>query len=134
MRKTPPSVVQEIDRLLDHHGHEEIAKLLNKKRLKPGECASFTKSTVSHIVSEYKLKSRRERQIARGLLSRAELAALLNVKEYRVTKLLRQGFLRKHAATRSGRELYERPTRREIKLIAAIPPCTIGRPPTKQFP
>jgi len=54
------------------------------------------------------------------------------VKEYRVTQLLRQGFLRKNPATRSGRELYERPTKREIKLIAAIPPSKIGRPP-KQF-
>lgn len=132
MRKTSSSVVQEIDRLLDHHGHEEIAKLLNKNGLKPGEGESFTKSMISHITQEYKLKSRREREIAQGLLNRAELAVLLNVKEYRVTKLLRQGFLKKHAATRSGRELYERPTKREIKLIAAIPPSTIGRPP-KQF-
>jgi hypothetical protein len=132
MRKTPHAVVQEIDRLLDHHGHEEIAKMLNENGFKPGDVESFTKGIVAHIIQEYKLRSRREREQERGLLTRAEVATLLNVKEYRVTKLLRQGLLKKHAATQSQRELYEHPTKREIKLIAAIPQSKIGRPP-KQF-
>lgn len=133
LRKTPDAVVQEIDRLLDQYGHEQIAKLLNEKGFKPGEGESFNKGLVSHVCQAYGLKGRHERERDRGLLTRAEMAALLRVKEYRVTKLCKQGFLRKHAATGSNNEMYERPTKREIKLIAAIPPAKIGRPP-KQFP
>jgi len=129
LRKTPASTVKEIDRLLEHHGLEEIARLLNQNGFKPGEVAAFTRGMVAHICQVYTLKSRRERELARGFLTRAEVAALLNIKEYRVTKLLNQGYLRKHATTGSSRELYESPTKREIKLIAAIPSSKRGRPP-----
>jgi DNA invertase Pin-like site-specific DNA recombinase len=132
LRKTSDDVVKEIDRLLDHHAHQEIARLLNQNGFKPGEGESFSTSMVSHICQEYNLKGRWERERERGFLSRAEVAALLNVKEYRVTKLVSQGYVRKQTATNSHRELYERPGKREIKLIAEITPSRIGRPP-KQF-
>ena len=118
--------------MLENHGLDEIARLLNKNGFKPGEGVSFNRGIVSHLIQEYSLKNRRQREKARGLLTRAEVAALLEVKEHRVTKLMKEGYLRKNAVTNSGRELYERPTKREIKLIASIRPSRIGRPP-KQF-
>jgi DNA invertase Pin-like site-specific DNA recombinase len=132
LRKTPAAVVQEIDLLLERHGLEEIANLLNRNGFKPGDGETFNKGMVAHICQVYNLRSRRERELGKGFLTRSEVATLLNIKEFRVTQLLRLGYLRKSASTGSNRELYDRPTKREIKLIVAIPPAKIGRPP-KQF-
>jgi len=128
MRKTPLEVVNEIDRLLERHGHAEIAELLNKNGFRSGEGQLFNKQMISHISQNYNLKERRERERERGLLTREAVSNLLRVSEWRVTKLYRQGYLRKCAATRSGREMYEPPTDREIEAIRNIPACKTGRP------
>jgi DNA invertase Pin-like site-specific DNA recombinase len=133
MRKTPPEVVKEIDRLLDSHGHAEIAELLNKNGFRPGEGLLFNKQMISHISQAYHLKERKQREKERGLLTRKAVSELLKISLWRVTDLFGKGYLRKCAVTFSGNELYEPPTEQEIETISNIPASKIGRP-RKVFP
>lgn len=128
MRKTPPHIVQEIDQLLNTHRQADIAKLLNNKGLTSGEGKPFNKAMINHISQSYNLKERRLRQKEDGMLSRKEVSKLLGLPEWRVTKLAKQGFLRKGTTTQSNRELFEPPTTEEINSIRNIKPSKIGRP------
>lgn len=128
LRKTPQDALKEIDHLLDHHAHEEIARLLNERGFLSGEGQPFSASLVAHICNAYNLQSRHERERKRGLLTRQEIADLLDLPTWRVAKLVKLGYLRKNTLTNSNRELYQPPTPKEIKIIQSIPPAQIGRP------
>src|SRR5258708_40226814 len=52
---TSPEVVTEIDRLLDHHTHQEIADLLNQHGFRSGKDQAFTCRYVARIQREYSL-------------------------------------------------------------------------------
>ena len=75
--KTPPHIVELVDRLLDDHIYGEIATILNERGLRPGgsarpgqENAHFTEKRVAFVVHTYRLRSRFDRLRARGLLTR----------------------------------------------------------------
>jgi hypothetical protein len=123
LRKTAPNVVQDIDRLLDTHVLSDIAKILNKRGLLSGEGKPFTKSMLSHICQNYGLKEHRLRQLESGKLSRKAISDLLKLPERIITKLGKEGYLRKCG------KLFEKPTKEEIKTIRSIKPSKTGRPP-----
>src|SRR5438094_844340 len=58
LRQTTPSVVAEIDRLLEHHTEAEIGELLNHQGLHSGEGKPFRRLIVWRIRHAYALKSR----------------------------------------------------------------------------
>jgi hypothetical protein len=74
--KTPPRLVECVDRLLDHHIYAEIANLLNRQGFHPGGAARrgrsearFTAGRVAYLVHAYALRSRYDRLRDRGMLT-----------------------------------------------------------------
>jgi DNA invertase Pin-like site-specific DNA recombinase len=78
LRKLSPAVVQEIDRLLDRHTTDEIATILNERGLHAGAGGPFDAVGIQHALRCYGLKSRQRRLRETGLLTSAEMAAMLH--------------------------------------------------------
>jgi DNA invertase Pin-like site-specific DNA recombinase len=92
-RRTAPSTIIEIDRLLDQHEPHEIAKLLNdQNRLTTGG-KTFDAETVAAIAKRHGLPSRYDRLRAAGLLTLREMARQLGTSESSVWKLRKKGIL-----------------------------------------
>ncbi|MEI8703325.1 helix-turn-helix domain-containing protein (plasmid) [Mesorhizobium mediterraneum] len=102
--KTQPGIVELVDKLLDDHIYSEIAELLNQKGYRPGEAARrgrhnarFTALRVAYLVHQYKLRSRYDRLRERGMLTKQEAAARLNIHEHTVTRWAKHGLITSHA-------------------------------------
>jgi len=113
--KTPSKIVELVDKLLDDHMYDEIAKELNARGLRPGgsawpgRCGSrFTAGRVQYIVHTYGLRLRRDRLRARGLLTKKELAARLGIHEHTLTRWVKHGIITAHAYNGHA-WLYEEP-------------------------
>ena len=78
-RKTPPEVVSEVDRLLDHHTYQQIASILNERGLCSGEGKSFSVRIVARIQKRYGLMPRYDRLRKAGMLTVKEMAAVLGI-------------------------------------------------------
>ena len=74
-RRTPAEVVSAIDELLDQHTSGEIAAILNQRGLASGTGEPFHRLIIDHIIRAYRLRSRRQRLRATGMLTLAESAA-----------------------------------------------------------
>lgn len=123
VRQTNPEVISEIDRLLDQHTYAEIATILTERGFRSGERRPITARRVWWIRQQYGLKSRYERLREAGLLTRSEIATLLNVCEDTVKKWRRRGWLRAHAYSDKNDCLFEppgenAPVRRKRKVSA----------------
>jgi hypothetical protein len=86
--KTQPGIVELVDKLLDKHIYLEIAELLNQQGYRPGGSArrgrhdaGFTALRVAYLVHRYGLRSRYDRLRDRGMLTKREAAARLNIHE-----------------------------------------------------
>jgi hypothetical protein len=102
--KTPPHIVELVDRLLDDHLYAEIAGILNERGLRPGgsawpgrHAARFTALRVQYLVHTYGLRSRYDRLRARGLLTKDELAERLGIHAHTLTRWAQHGIVRSHA-------------------------------------
>ena len=102
--KTQPGIIELVDRLLDDHIYSEIAELLNRQDYRPGEAARrdrhdarFTAQRVAYLVHQYNLRPRYDRLRARGLLTKQEAAARLNIHEATVTSWAKHGLIASHA-------------------------------------
>ncbi len=107
--KTDPEIVQEIDRLLDHHTEKEVAEVLNEKGLTPSRSRSFTPGTIANLRRSNNLKSRFQRLRDRGCLTTKELINKLHVPWITVRRWERHGLLHAHYYGDRLR-LYEDPT------------------------
>jgi DNA invertase Pin-like site-specific DNA recombinase len=108
-RTTSRDIVQEIDRLLEHHTVSQIASLLNERGTLSGERKTFTPKMVARIRRKYGLTSRYDRLRTAGLLSMEEVAALLQVKPHHVRMWQHQGVIRGHPYSDKNEYLYEHP-------------------------
>ncbi|MHB2009526.1 MAG: recombinase family protein [Acidobacteriaceae bacterium] len=113
--RTPPMIVQLIDKLLDDHIYAEIADILNEQGLRPGGSArtgrsntSFTALRVAYLVHRYALRSRYDRLRDRGMLTAAEAAERLGVHQVTVMRWAECGILTRHAHNAHA-YLYELP-------------------------
>jgi hypothetical protein len=104
--KTQPSFVELVDKLLDELTYPEIAELLNQQGYRPGGSARrgrgddrFTALRVAYLVHRYGLRSRYDRLRDRGLLSKREAAARLNIHETPLTRWVENGLITRHAYT-----------------------------------
>jgi DNA invertase Pin-like site-specific DNA recombinase len=102
--KTQPGIVELVDKLLDDHIYSEIAQYLNQHGYRPGEAARrdrhearFTPLRVAYLVHQYKLRPRYDRLRERGMLTKQEAAARLNVHEHTVTRWAKHGIITSHA-------------------------------------
>ena len=77
LHKLDPSVVQEINGLLDRHTEAEIASMFNKRGLRTGYDRKFNAVGIQHALRTYGLKSRQQRLREAGLLTSAEIAERL---------------------------------------------------------
>lgn len=114
-RATDPEVVAEVDRLLDQHTRGEIAALLNERGLRPVDGQPFTLSRVGMIERYYKLKSRYQRLLDAGLLTREEMAQRLNISEKTVVRLHADGRLRGEKCDDRSHCLYYAPANAPIR-------------------
>lgn len=69
LRKTSQEVITEIDRLLEHHTHSEIAGILNERGLLSGDGRRFNRLIVGRIQTDYGLKPRYDRLREAGVLT-----------------------------------------------------------------
>ena len=113
--KTPPLIIQLVDKLLDNHIYSDIADILNKQGLRPGGSArpgrskaSFTALRVKYIVHQYALRSRYDRLRGRGMLTIAEAATRLGIHEATVVPWAEYGIIARHAYNAHA-YLYELP-------------------------
>jgi hypothetical protein len=98
------TIVNLVDKLLDHHIYDEIAELLNKQGLQPGgsarrgkQDAHFTALRVGYLVHEYELRSRYDRLRDRGLLTKGEMATRLGIHVHTLVRWADHGIVAGHA-------------------------------------
>ena len=113
--KTPPKIVELVDKLLDDYSHPEIADLLNEQGLRPGGSVRpgrnetrFTALRVGYLVHRYALRSRYDRLRARGMLTKQEAAARLGIHEDTLVRWAQHGLVSRHAYNAHA-YLYEEP-------------------------
>ncbi len=109
LRKTDQTVIDEIDRLLDHYTDSEIAERLNAQGLHSGCEQSFHARMIARLRKAYHLKSRYERLRAAGMLNQEEIAQRLNIHPSTVKQWRQQGKLKAHAYSARSDYLYEPP-------------------------
>lgn len=107
LRKTPPEVVAEIDRLLDEHTDLEIVQFLNAQGMLTGVEHEFDAIAVQRVRRAYSLKSRFERLREKGLLTMQELAEQLQVSTHTVKDWKNAGLLRGYHYNDKAECLYE---------------------------
>jgi DNA invertase Pin-like site-specific DNA recombinase len=109
LRKTPPRTVTEIDRLLDHHTHAEIAVILNDHAFTSGDGRPFHALMVRNVRDEYGLRSREQRLRDQGLIPLAEMAALLHVSTSTIKAWHHAGLVSGHRYNDKNEVLYDPP-------------------------
>ena len=107
--RTPPSVVERIDHLLEDHTNAEIANMLNAEGVVSGTGRRFRAYTVEQIRVSYGLRSRYERLRKRGMLDRVEIAERLGIHPDTVHQWRRKGILVGHRYNDKGSCLYPPP-------------------------
>jgi hypothetical protein len=106
---TQASVIAEVDRLLDDHSPDAIAKLLNSRGSASGYGKPFTGRMIGRMAIKYKLKSRFERLHAKGMLTRDEMAQRLGINTKQVAAWRDAGLVRGHLCNEKDQYLYEDP-------------------------
>jgi hypothetical protein len=106
---TSPEVIAEINRLLDHHTHQEISAFLNERGLRSGKDQTFTTRYIARLQKNYKLKPRYDRLREAGMLTAQEIAQALGVNPKTITIWRTHGLLQAHAYNDKGEYLYEPP-------------------------
>ncbi len=109
LRKTEAVVIQEIDRLLDHHTDGEIAAILNANGMQSGEHKPFHRGIILHLRQAYHLQDRFTRMRAAGMLTKEEIAALMRISVASVKEWRLRGLLRAHRYNDKGDCLFEVP-------------------------
>jgi DNA-binding XRE family transcriptional regulator len=102
--KTAPKIVALVDKLLDDHIYSEIAELLNNDGLRPGGSARrgrgnsrFSALRVAYLVHRYGLCSRYDRLRKRGMLTKEEAAARLQIHVQTLISWAEHGIVTRHA-------------------------------------
>jgi DNA invertase Pin-like site-specific DNA recombinase len=128
-RRTPPQIIAAIDELLDRHTSGEIAAILNSRGTVSGTGEAFQRLIVDHIIRAYRLRSRRQRLRATGMLTLAETATAHGVANNTIKAWRRAGIVTATRYNDKGEFLYHPPD-------PAHPPDRpkIGRPPRTARP
>jgi hypothetical protein len=121
IRRTPPEVVAEVDRLLDDFTESGVAIELNRRGVLSGTDQPFDAVKVNHVRRNYDLASRRARLEARGLVSLTELASRTGLHPDTIKTWRREGRLAAERLNDKGEHYFQIPT--------VIPYKQTGRPP-----
>ncbi|VGO19054.1 recombinase family protein [Pontiella sulfatireligans] len=74
MRKTPPEMITEIDRLLDHYTESEIVQIFVQRGRKSAAGCEFNRRIIFKICNTHGLANRKDRLLAKGWKTAKELA------------------------------------------------------------
>jgi hypothetical protein len=107
--KTNADTLALVDCLLDDHTDGEVAQALNQAGHRSGRGGTFNTQKVIGLRRDNGLASHRERLASKGLLTRAEVAAVLGVHINTVTKWHAKGLLVAYKANDHNDLLYELP-------------------------
>ena len=108
-RRTPPEAIAAIDELLDHHTSGEIAAILNQRGLHSGTSEPFHGKIIDNIIRAYRLRTRRHRLRAAGMLTLAETAAAHGVRNNTIKAWRRAGIVSAQRYNDKGEHLYYAP-------------------------
>jgi DNA invertase Pin-like site-specific DNA recombinase len=108
-RRTPADVLAAIDELLDQHTTGEIAGILNQRGMASGTGEPFHRLIVDHIIRTYRLRSRRSRLRAAGMLTLAQTAAAHHVHPHTIKAWRRAGIVSAERYNDKGEHLYYPP-------------------------
>ena len=108
-RKTPAKVVAAVDELLDEHISGEVAEILNQRGLTTGTGQPFHHKIVDNIIHTYRLRSRRQRLRAAGMLTPTEMAILLGISRHTAKAWYRAGLVSGLRYNDKGEMLYHPP-------------------------
>lgn len=92
-KRTPPETLRMVDELLESHTISGVAAELVARGVRTGAGDEFTPESVRHIIGVYRLRTFRQRLAAKGMLSRAEVAAKLGLKTQSVRGVQTAGLL-----------------------------------------
>jgi DNA invertase Pin-like site-specific DNA recombinase len=121
LRRTPASVVAEIDRLLNLTTDAGIADALNTAGVTSGTGQPFSAGMVRHVRIKHGLVGREQRLRVRGLVGLKEVAERLGVCTHSIKRWAAEGLIASELLHDRGDRLYE---------VPATPPFkAIGRPP-----
>jgi DNA invertase Pin-like site-specific DNA recombinase len=106
---TLPSVLAEIDRLLDQHSCQAVADNLNSRGFVSGFGQRFHGPMIARIVKDHRLKTRWQRLREKGMLTLDEMAERMDMCTDQVKVWRAAGLLRAHLWNDKGEYLYEDP-------------------------
>jgi hypothetical protein len=106
---TPPSIISEIDRLLDDHAYDAVASDLTARGFLSGYGNAFTGRMIGRLTMNYGLKSRFTRLREQGMLTLDEMAQRLDICTTQVKIWRAAGLLRAHLCNDKNEYLYEDP-------------------------
>jgi len=107
--QTSSEAVAEIHRLLDLYTYPDVASKLNERGMRSGERKPFTARIVARLQRSYNLTPRYNRPRKVGILTVAEMAAVLGIRPPRVKIWNRHGLIHGHAYNGKNDCLYEHP-------------------------
>ena len=110
LKQTKAEVISEINRLLDTHTEEEIARQLNERGCCSGSGFAFSLRMVDRLRRDYHIKSRYERLREKGLLTNEEVAQMIGGPANGVNHWRKTGVLIGVRFNEKGEHLFERPS------------------------
>lgn len=90
---TPPSTIDQIERLLDEHPYDETAEILNEQGLTGGWGKPFTVTSLTQLCKNRGIASHHQRLRAQGMLTLEEIAQQLGVRPQTVKTWQRRGHI-----------------------------------------
>jgi DNA invertase Pin-like site-specific DNA recombinase len=109
LRQTSPTVVSEVDRLLDNHTDAEIASILTQRGLRSNAGKPINALMIWRVRHHYGLKDRYRRLREQGLLTLSEIARRLAVHTETIKVWRRMALIRACAYNDKGQYLYAPP-------------------------
>jgi hypothetical protein len=110
LRATCPDRRQQIATLLDEYADAQVAHALTQRGLRIGAGASVDSISVQWVRFAAKLPSLKERLLAQGMLTSAQLTERLGVERSTISRWRTQGLIEARICDDSGQWLYWRPT------------------------
>lgn len=119
LRVTDPALIQEIDRLLNHHTDAGVARILTRRGLSTCEGKTLTGTRVGRLRIRYGLKDRFTRLREAGMLTAEEMGEILSARPGTIVLWTRKGLLVGHPYNARGECLYEIPDKDVIRELSA---------------
>jgi hypothetical protein len=123
IRRTPPEIIAEVDRLLDHYTEAGVAAELNRRGVLSGTGQAFNAVMVNHIRRKHGIQSRYARLRRQGLLTLDEMAKAIDVHPQTVKERAARGQLASVAYNDKNQRLYMPP-----QPTATVPCARCGTP------